>query len=103
MRRERIRAILALHASRAPSREQAGLIRLAIDYEHAARTWWEKGGQELWDGITEGFDGSSVVLDDALAESWLAEARRIPGWDDGPEYAPNPVIAAPVDEETEPF
>ena len=41
----------------------------------------------------------SVVLDDHVAESWLAEARRIPGWADGPEYAPHPVRAAPVDEE----
>ena len=36
------------------------MVRLAIDFEHPSRTWWEKGGQELWDGITEGFDGAFV-------------------------------------------
>lgn len=69
------------------------LIRLAIDFEHDSRRWWEAGGQELWDAIREGFDGGSVVLEASLAESWLAEAARIPGWDDGPEHAPHPIRA----------
>ena len=73
------------------------MVRLSVDFEHPSRAWWANGGQELWDGITEGFEDTKVVLDDDLAASWLAEARRIPGWDDGPEYAPHPVIAAPVD------
>ena len=75
------------------------MVRLAIDFEHASRTWWEKGGQDLWDGITEGFDGSSVVLDDSIAASWLERARQIPGWDGGPEYAPHPVTASTVNED----
>jgi hypothetical protein len=73
------------------------VVRLSVDFEHASRAWWVNGGQELWDGITEGFEETKVVLDDDLAASWLAEARRIPGWDDGPDYAPHPVTAAPVD------
>ena len=73
------------------------MVRLSIDFEFTSRTWWENGGQELWDGIAEGFDGSHVVLDPSLAESWLAQARDIPGWDAGSEYAPHPVTAAPVD------
>jgi hypothetical protein len=40
-----------------------------------------------------------VVLDDHVAESWLAEAGRIPGWSDGPEYAPHPIRASRADEE----
>ena len=24
-----------------------------------SKTWWESGGQDLWDAITEGFDGNS--------------------------------------------
>jgi hypothetical protein len=75
------------------------MLKLAIDFEHASRRWWENGGQSLWDGILDGFGGSSVVLDDHVANSWIAEASRIPGWADGPEYAPHPVRAAPVDEE----
>ena len=75
--------------------------RLSVDFEHPSRTWWEHGGQELWDGITEDFDGSSVVLDEALVESWLEEARKIPGWDGGPEYAPHPIVVRPVEEDEE--
>jgi hypothetical protein len=75
--------------------------RLSVDFEHTSRTWWESGGQELWDGITEGFDGSSVVVDDDLARSWLAEAGRLPGWEDGTEYAPHPIRCSEVDEDEE--
>jgi hypothetical protein len=78
------------------------MLRLAVDFEHPSREWWQNGGQELWDGITEGFEESSVVLEESLAESWLAEARRIPGWDAGPEYAPHPIRVAAVDPD-EPF
>jgi hypothetical protein len=37
-----------------------------------------------------------VVVDAELARSWLAQARAIPGWDDGPEFAPNPVCTREV-------
>ena len=72
------------------------MVRLSVDFEWPARAWWEQGGQELWDGIAEGFDGSSLVLDESLAESWLAEARKLPGWDEGPDYAPHPIAVLPV-------
>ncbi len=75
------------------------MLRLSIDYECPAPTWWEKGGHELWTSIAEGFDGSSVVLDDSLAESWLARAREIPGWNGGPEYAPHPIALSAVAED----
>jgi hypothetical protein len=79
------------------------MMRLAVDFEHPSRTWWEKGGQELWEGIAEGFDGSSVVLDDDLARSWLEEASRIQGWEDGPDYAPHPVRASALAEDDAEF
>jgi len=75
------------------------LIRLAIDFENDSRLWWESGGQDLWDAIREGFDGGSVVLEASLAESWLAEAARLPGWSDGPEHAPHPIRAARLAED----
>ena len=68
--------------------------KLSIDFEFSSRTWWENGGQALWDALTEGFDGSGVVVDDDLAASWLAQACTIEGWDDGAEYAPHPVSAS---------
>jgi len=75
------------------------MIRLATDFEHTSRIWWEAGGQELWDGITEGFDGSKVVVDDDLAKSWLSAASAIKGWNDGPEYAPHPITIHQMEED----
>jgi len=73
------------------------MIRLAVDFEHSSRLWWDSGGKELWDGLLSGVDESSIVLDDDIAESWLAEARRVPGWDAGPEFAPHPIAARSID------
>ena len=36
-----------------------------------------------------------------LLNKWLAEARKIPGWEGGPEYAPHPVRVEAVDPEDE--
>jgi len=77
------------------------LIRLSVDFECPSSDWWEGGGRELWQSITEGFDGSSVVLDDGLAESWLDQARLVPGWHGGPEYAPHPISSSPIGEDEE--
>ncbi len=75
------------------------VVRLAVDFEHSSRTWWEAGGQDLWDGITEGFDGSQVVVDDDLAKSWLGAASAIEGWNEGPEYAPHPITQSTLAED----
>ncbi len=77
------------------------LVRLSVDYEFPSRSWWEKGGQELWDAISDGFDGAVVVLEEDLARSWLERARGLPGWDEGPDYAPHPIAASPVADEDE--
>lgn len=75
------------------------MVHLCIDFEFPSRLWWESGGQELWDGIAEGFDGSHVVLDADLAASWLAQARAIAGWDAGSEYSPHPVRLMPLEDD----
>lgn len=69
------------------------MTKLQIDFEHPSRTWWEAGGQDLWDGIIEEPGASSVVLDDDIAASWLAQASQLEGWNGGPEFAPNPIAA----------
>ncbi len=73
------------------------MTKLQVDFEHASRIWWESGGQELWEGLCD--DGSSVIVDDAIAASWLAEAEKLPGWNDGHEYAPHPIAASAVSDE----
>ena len=75
------------------------LVKLAIDFENPARLWWAGGGRELWESLLESFDNSSVVVEESIATSWLAEAERIPGWRDGPDYAPTPILRKPIDED----
>ncbi len=75
------------------------LVRLAIDFENTTRIWWDSGGRELWESLSEGFEDSSVVLDESVAASWIAEAKRVEGWGDGPDYAPHPIRQIPVDED----
>ena len=77
------------------------MVRLAIDFENPATQWWESGGRDLWEALLESFDGNDVVVDRHLAQSWLAEAARIPGWEGGPEYAPHPILEKGVDEDEE--
>lgn len=81
------------------SNDNPTMVRLAVDFEFESRTWWDGGGQDLWEGITEGFEESSVVLEESLAQSWLAAAGKIDGWDDGHEYAPHPVTVGAIDED----
>ncbi len=75
------------------------MVRLSIDFENAATEWWEGGGRDLWESVVEGFDNNSALLDRALAESWLAHASQLPGWNAGPEHAPHPVRLEEVDED----
>lgn len=75
------------------------MIKLAIDFENPSREWWENGGQELWDSITEGFDNNDVAVDESIAQSWLAAAAGIPGWEGGPDFSPHPICLKEVDED----
>lgn len=75
----------------------AVLVRLGIDFENTARHWWDGGGRELWESIAESPDASKVVVDGSIARSWIDQASQIPGWNDGPEYAPHPVRMSDVD------
>jgi len=75
------------------------LVKLAIDFECPAPLWWKSGGRALWETLLESFDNSSVVVEESIARSWLAQAARIPGWEGGPEYAPCPVLLKPIEED----
>jgi len=75
------------------------LVRLSLDYEHPSRTWWENGGQELWDSIRESFEEGAVILDENVAASWLRNAEQVAGWNDGPDYAPHPIRLTPLAED----
>lgn len=49
--------------------------------------------------MVEGFDGGSVVLEEPLARSWLEQASQLPGWNEGPEFAPHPIAVATVNDD----
>lgn len=72
------------------------MVRLSVDFEHDSRQWWDSGGTELWEAITGGDGANAVVLDDSLAESWIAQARTVAGWDAGHEFAPHPIAMQAV-------
>ena len=55
----------------------------------------------LWEALADASGTAVVVLDKSLADSWLAQARTLPGWNDGPIYAPHPVAESPAEEEDE--
>jgi len=75
------------------------MVRLTIDFENPATEWWESGGRELWEAIVEGFETSSALVERNIAESWVAQASRLPGWEAGPEHSPHPVRVVEVDED----
>jgi hypothetical protein len=72
------------------------VVRLVIDYENTASTWWESGGRALWDALVGGLEKDAVV-EESVAISWLEQAAKIEGWEDGPEHAPHPVRMVEVD------
>ncbi|GAH73826.1 unnamed protein product [marine sediment metagenome] len=75
------------------------MVKLAIDFENPSPKWWDGGGLDLWEAILEGFDNNSVVVDRGIADSWLAEAAKLPGWDGGSEYSPHPICIKEIDED----
>ncbi|HEM46477.1 MAG TPA: hypothetical protein ENO23_05455 [Alphaproteobacteria bacterium] len=75
------------------------MVRLAVDFENPGDEWWASGGRDLWEALVEGFDNNDVVVERALADSWLAQAATIPGWHGGPEWAPHPICIKPIDED----
>ena len=77
------------------------MVRLTVDFEDTSETWWDAGGRDLWEGMLEGFDNHSVLLEQSIAESWLAEAAKLTGWEGGPEHSPHPIRIVEVDEDEE--
>ncbi len=67
------------------------MVRLAIDFENPGTEWWEGGGRDLWEALSGGFGENAIVVDSPIAESWLAQAATLPGWEGGPEFSPHPV------------
>ena len=75
------------------------MTRLSIDFENPGVEWWDAGGQDLWDAIIEGFDNNDVVVDKSIADSWLAQASKLPGWEGGPEFSPHPICIKGINED----
>ena len=77
------------------------MVRLAIDFENTNKEWWEAGGRDLWEGMLEGFDNHSVLLERSIAESWLAQAAKLTGWSGGPDHSPHPIRMVDINDDEE--
>lgn len=70
---------------------------VTVDYENRAEQWWA-AAREAADApkpvlpLLEIGGLETVTVSDAEAEAILVWAERLPGWDTGPEYAPNPLL-----------
>ena len=70
------------------------IIRVMIDEQNDADTWWKSGGRELWDKYEHTRDKYNFLnLDEETAAAFFKEAELIPGWDDpeAPPWAPYPL------------
>ena len=38
----------------------SGMKKLKVDFEFTSKMWWTSGGEDLWNGISEAFDGSEI-------------------------------------------
>ena len=73
---------------------------LQVDGECNAIDWFESGGVKLWEKYAGNYSGivfEEVILDENEYLAFLAEARIIPGWECGCEYAPNPIVFSEVE------
>lgn len=75
--------------------------RLIVDQENGSEIWWDAARERAngmrsptWTRIFNLIDGTDdeVSVTDGDASAFLAEARELPGWDDGPSHARWPVI-----------
>lgn len=71
---------------------------LMIDWENNAEEWWEAAGKNfdifeprISEWINKG-SSPELLVSEEEGNKFLDAARTLPGWNDGPEYAPNPVI-----------
>ena len=80
---------------------QQRMIRLAIDFENPGTEWWESGGRDLWEALSEGFGENAVAVEASIANSWLAQAATIPGWEGGAEFSPHPICLKEINDDEE--
>lgn len=79
------------HLYRATTQRQADVV-VSVDYENNATEWWESGGRELWEQFAGDARADEAVMSDQQVRQFLLKAKRIPGWNGGPQYAPNPIM-----------
>jgi hypothetical protein len=66
--------------------------RIAVDYENNAEEWWNAAKTDQ--NAPEAFaplladNADEVTVSDDEADEIIAWASGLPGWNDGPEYAP---------------
>lgn len=67
---------------------------LSIDYENNAEKWWDSGGRDLWESFAGDAYSDNIFLSESDINLFLKMASKIPGWNEGPAYAKNPVVVS---------
>lgn len=80
--------------------------RISVDYENNANAWWEDARQQLDQApanvrarlmpLLEPLGPAQIDVADSTAEAIVDWAESLEGWDDGPDYAPHPLLAQDV-------
>jgi hypothetical protein len=71
-------------------------VRVQVDEENSGEAWWTAADQKA--GECFAFGNTLLEVRGHMHESvlvpvwWLEQARALPGWSDGPTYAPHPLI-----------
>lgn len=83
-------------------REFAGRIsRISVDWENNAELWWDAArdapdAPAAINKLSERYD-HDVYVPRSEVDAILAWGAKLPGWGDGPAYAPHPIIARDIE------
>ena len=77
-------------------------ITISVDQENSAEDWWtaalaaDKTELPLSCLVLTHEGVSSVTVSQKDADAFQGWGAALPGWNDGPEYAPNPFVFDPA-------
>lgn len=80
---------------------------IKIDEENNAEQWWDAArtlaarvSDPTFTRVMHAIERGDENMPSSDVEAFVAVARTLPGWDDGPSYARNPVLFSLDDEVT---
>jgi hypothetical protein len=73
------------------------IYKITVDEENAGIDWWDAARSsedipESLQSLIEGTNVDTAIVDGVEIDAIHHWMEALPGWDDGPKYAPHPVI-----------